>query len=87
MTYPLPRFTGDEPCAQVGPDWFFTSNNSATYKKLSSVRQTCAECPMQVECLDYALHVNVLGVWGGTTEVERKRLRQQLNIIPEPNYA
>jgi WhiB family redox-sensing transcriptional regulator len=36
----------------------------------------CAACPVQIECAEYALRARVaVGVWGGTTESERKRIR------------
>jgi WhiB family redox-sensing transcriptional regulator len=39
-------------------------------------KETCAGCPVRDECLDYAL-TNVIrhGVWGGTSEKERRKLR------------
>ncbi|MGE3445908.1 MAG: WhiB family transcriptional regulator [Acidimicrobiia bacterium] len=40
-------------------------------------RTICAACPVCAACLDYALeHPQLVGVWGGTTEAERRRLRQ-----------
>lgn len=36
---------------------------------------TCGICPVQQECLDHALATNErFGVWGGTTEKERRNL-------------
>jgi len=35
----------------------------------------CQECPIINECLEYAIKNNEIGVWGGTTEKQRKRLR------------
>ena len=35
----------------------------------------CAECPVQVECLDYALRIREShGIWGGLNETERRLL-------------
>jgi hypothetical protein len=36
------------------------------------------------ECLDYAVAYSVQGIWGGTNNRERERIRKQLNIIPIP---
>jgi WhiB family transcriptional regulator, redox-sensing transcriptional regulator len=71
---------------------FFTEEGSSTFKEESFLKRTCAACSVKSECLDYALNHAVLGWWGGTSEGQRKRLRRQLNIIPEPviverNYA
>jgi WhiB family redox-sensing transcriptional regulator len=40
-------------------------------------KQICFECPVQAECLEYALTTREqYGIWGGLTEIERKaRLR------------
>jgi WhiB family redox-sensing transcriptional regulator len=33
----------------------------------------CARCPVQVECLEYALRIREAhGVWGGLNEMERR---------------
>ena len=44
----------------------------------------CSQCMWKEECLTYALHYSVVGIWGGTNARERQRIRTQLNIIPIP---
>jgi WhiB family redox-sensing transcriptional regulator len=40
----------------------------------------CNECPVRVECLDYALTTNAqFGVFGGMSEDERRRVRRSLS--------
>jgi WhiB family transcriptional regulator, redox-sensing transcriptional regulator len=42
-------------------------------------KKICAQCPIQEECLDYALDTNQnVGVWGGMSENERKKLRRKI---------
>lgn len=36
----------------------------------------CAGCSVRQECLDYALDNEQIGVWGGLTGNERRRLRR-----------
>ena len=58
-------------CAQTDPELFFpeTGNRPREAKKV------CARCPVRAECLTYALTQDrVYGVWGGTTEQERRQL-------------
>jgi len=44
---------------------------------LDLARAVCAGCEVRSDCLDYALaDPSVLGVWGGTSERERQRLRR-----------
>jgi WhiB family redox-sensing transcriptional regulator len=31
----------------------------------------CQNCPVRVQCRDYAKSTRVAGIWGGTTEAER----------------
>jgi len=36
----------------------------------------CRRCPVKDECLDHAMRIPKLrGIWGGTTEKERSRMR------------
>jgi WhiB family redox-sensing transcriptional regulator len=40
-----------------------------------AAKRVCAVCPVQRECLDYALRVREpFGIWGGLSEPERRRL-------------
>lgn len=38
--------------------------------------ELCRRCLVALPCLEYALATDSLGVWGGTTEADRKRLRE-----------
>ena len=63
-------------CVQMDPElWFPETGYSATEAK-----RICSQCPVRRECLDYALAIpeRLGGVWGGLTETERRRPRQQL---------
>ncbi len=43
-------------------------------------REICATCSVRTECLTAALNDPELrGVWGGTTEAERARMRRRSN--------
>jgi WhiB family redox-sensing transcriptional regulator len=80
-----PRFKGDEPCTQVGADLFFSPPGSqSNYVHLKAVKAVCDNCAMIEPCLEYALHTSVVGVWGGTTENERLKIRRERNIIANP---
>lgn len=40
-------------------------------------KKVCFNCPVRLECLQYALdHDERFGVWGGATERERRRLKR-----------
>lgn len=36
----------------------------------------CHQCPVRTECLAYAMKYDECGVWGGTTEYQRKLLKR-----------
>lgn len=41
-------------------------------------QEICATCPVREPCLEFALASNQsLGIWGGTTPNERRRLRRE----------
>lgn len=61
-------------CAQTDPELFFPERGTNTAQR---ARKVCSNCPVRVECLSYALDMseNPHGIWGGTTERERARMR------------
>lgn len=64
-------------CAQPGvdPDLFFPPRGVNTTE---SAKAICQRCPVLDECRDYAIPQSLLhGIWGGTTETQRRRLRNQ----------
>lgn len=45
---------------------------------VAQARAICENCPVREECLQMALaEPNLYGVWGGTTQAERRRLRRR----------
>lgn len=48
------------------------------FERIRKAKAVCRTCPVKPECLEWALANNVdHGVWGETTERDRKRIRQQ----------
>jgi hypothetical protein len=45
-----------------------------------TAKEICSGCSIKYECLSYSLYHEAFGIWGGTTERERKTLRRKLNI-------
>ena len=61
----------DAVCRQTDPElWFPEVGGSAAIAK-----QICQRCPVRSECLAFALEHREVGVWGGTSEGQRKQLR------------
>lgn len=46
-----------------------------------AARALCRRCPVEDDCLEYALRVQEpYGIWGGRTELERRRLLRQRHL-------
>jgi WhiB family transcriptional regulator, redox-sensing transcriptional regulator len=63
-------------CAKVDPDLFYVERGETS----RTARAVCKTCDpgIKAECLAYALANNEkFGIWGGTSERERRKLRSQ----------
>ncbi|RJQ77830.1 WhiB family transcriptional regulator [Pseudonocardiaceae bacterium YIM PH 21723] len=77
MSHPLPiEFGAGRPaCTDVpDPEVFFPLDGDEF--GIGLAKRVCAGCPVRRSCLQYALHHDVQGVWGGTTEDERRQMRR-----------
>lgn len=64
-------------CAGADPDLFFPTKGGDTASRTAEAKAVCDACPVQIPCLDYALvNHERWGIWGGTTEPKRRRLRR-----------
>jgi len=68
-----PALTRDALCLEVAsPALFFPERGDST----EPAKAVCARCLVRAECLAYALAEHIQhGIWGGTSERERRRLR------------
>lgn len=65
---------GTLPCATSDPESFFPS----PYEHARYVRKrVCGPCPHREECLAYALRRDEVGIWGGTTDQERQKIKER----------
>jgi WhiB family redox-sensing transcriptional regulator len=65
-------------CRDTDPDLFFpVGTTGPAIEQIENAKAVCRECPALVPCLEYALTTNQdSGVWGGTSEEERRKLRK-----------
>ncbi|MEU6758016.1 WhiB family transcriptional regulator [Streptomyces sp. NPDC046685] len=74
MIRPLPAWMAEGLCAQTDPESFFPEKGGST----ATAKRVCAACGVRADCLDYALTTGERdGVWGGTSERERRQLLAQ----------
>ena len=73
------RWRHEASCRDVDPDLFFpVGTTGMAIEQIDSAKAVCAQCPVSGPCLEFALSTNQdSGVWGGTSEEERRTLRRQ----------
>lgn len=60
-------------CRGIDPELFFPERGES----LRPAQEVCAGCVVRDECLEYAIaYGEHHGIWGGTSERERRRLRR-----------
>lgn len=61
----------DASCAGLDVDTFYPDKGGST----TDAKRICRGCPVRAECLEFAVdHAERFGVWGMTSERERRRL-------------
>ncbi|MGH9165528.1 MAG: WhiB family transcriptional regulator [Acidimicrobiales bacterium] len=65
-------------CRETDPDLFFpVGTTGPALDQIESAKGVCRRCPAQTACLEFALATNQeSGVWGATSEEERRKLRK-----------
>jgi WhiB family redox-sensing transcriptional regulator len=65
-------------CRDTSPDLFFpVGTTGPAIEQIAEAKAVCATCEAQAPCLEFALVTNQdSGVWGGTSEEERRKLRR-----------
>lgn len=92
MTYG-PSFVEQSPrlATEIVADWrvhaacsgypntlFFPMAESPDEATIARAKAVCSTCPVIEDCLEYSLETNQRsGIWGGTSEKERKSLRRK----------
>jgi WhiB family transcriptional regulator, redox-sensing transcriptional regulator len=70
-----PAWQAEAACRGAGTVDYFPSRGEST----AAAKAVCAGCPVRTECLDYALDTpadaRLPGIWGGTSERERRGMR------------
>lgn len=66
-------------CRDTDPDLFFpVGSTGMALEQIESAKVVCQACDAQSACLEFALATNQdSGVWGGTSEEERRPLRRR----------
>lgn len=65
-------------CRDTDPDLFFpVGTTGPALEQIAAAKRVCDTCDAKEPCLEFALTTNQdSGVWGGTSEEERRKLRR-----------
>ena len=60
-------------CAGMDTDIFFPRENGGggERERMRRARAVCRECPVRKDCLEFAIRLDCIGVFGGMTRQER----------------
>ena len=66
-------------CRDTDPDLFFpVGTTGPAIEQIETAKRVCETCDARQPCLEYVLTTNQdSGIWGGTSEEERRKIRRQ----------
>ena len=69
---------GTSACSDTDPGLFFpVGTTGPALEQIAAAKAVCDTCEAKAPCLQFALSTNQdSGVWGGTSEEERRKLRR-----------
>ncbi|MFI9825058.1 WhiB family transcriptional regulator [Streptomyces sp. NPDC052013] len=69
-------------CRDEDPDLFFPIGTTGpALVQTEQAKSVCRRCPVRQQCLDWALETGQsIGVWGGTSETERRALKRRAGV-------
>lgn len=71
----IPAWMTSASCAEIPADLWYPEKGANQH--VSNVKAVCNQCPVQRQCLEYALaNGENEGIWGGLTVKERRKLRR-----------
>lgn len=65
-------------CRDLDANMFFPAGETGPAAiQIAQAKAICRNCPVQMKCLEFALATHQdYGIWGGTTEEERREIRR-----------
>lgn len=65
-------------CRGLDPNSFFADRGGTSVELVRRAKLVCSTCVVRISCLNFAVDNQEKGVWGGTTEKERRIYRRQV---------
>lgn len=78
MSVPAEDWSQFAACRSADPELFFPiSASGPAFRQIAEAKAVCCACPVQQECLTFALTTGQAhGVWGGMSEQERRLMAE-----------
>ena len=77
LSVALSPFDGTQLCTDYDTDIFFPEEYEDA--DVAQAKSICNDCWIKDKCLSFAISTNEKeGVWGGTTPVERRRIKRRV---------
>ena len=72
-------------CKDINTEVFYPAQDTFTPAEERVIERMCIDCPIMMACLEWGLAHEKYGVWGGTTPVRRKIIREKIGwVVNEP---
>lgn len=73
----VPNFGPSRACAGARAEWFFPAKGADAVHAVEAAKRICAGCRFLTPCREWAVAQgrDTVGVWGGTTDKERRAIR------------
>lgn len=78
LDWDIDRWREQASCRSTDQELFFPVGTTGdAVEQIQAAKAVCESCPVRVACLRFALESNQeAGIWGGTSEEERRTLRR-----------
>lgn len=73
---PVAEWRRQANCLGADPDLFFVTRKGSHIEARRTINEFCVPCPVRQECLEDGMK-EAIGIWGGKTVMERRKLRIQ----------
>ena len=75
---------GAPPCSETDPEAFFPQevegSKTAIYYDERGAKRICSTCVYKTDCLIFAINNGEIGIWGGTSDGQRRELKRKARI-------
>jgi hypothetical protein len=73
-----PSFDGTQACKGLSTELFFYDSPEDGFKRQQALKPICDTCRFNTPCLEWALDNREHGIWAGTTDFDRRRIKRKI---------